>query len=319
MADGQANNCASTGAFGKFQHPDITADGAKRASVILAHLDTLWVNTGTLCNVECAHCYIESSPTNDRLAYLTCDELAPFLDEAKAMGAREIGFTGGEPFMNPDAIAMIEASLDRGFSVLVLTNAMRPMMRPKIQKQLLSLHKRFGKTLALRVSLDHYSADRHDEERGPGTFAVGMEGLIWLARHGFTFSIAGRTLWNEDEADMRHGFAALFEKTGISLDAHAPEDLILFPEMDETAPVPEITTECWSLLDKSPADMMCASSRMLVKRNGADAPAVLSCTLLPYDPQFEMGKTLKEASAPVKLNHPHCVKFCVLGGASCSG
>ncbi|MEM9619892.1 MAG: radical SAM protein [Pseudomonadota bacterium] len=317
MADGQANNCAA--AFGKFQHPNITADGATRASVSLTHLDTLWVNTGTLCNVECAHCYIESSPTNDRLAYLTCDELAPFLDEAKAMGAREIGFTGGEPFMNPGMIAMIEASLDRGFSVLVLTNAMRPMMRPRMQEQLLSLHKRFGKTLALRVSLDHYSADRHDEERGPGTFAVGMEGLIWLARHGFTFSVAGRTLWNEDEAEMRHGFAALFEKTGISLDAHAPEDLILFPEMDETAPVPEITAECWSLLDKSPADMMCASSRMLVKRKGADAPAVLSCTLLPYDPQFEMGKTLKEASAPVKLNHPHCAKFCVLGGASCSG
>ncbi len=317
MADGQANN--SAGALGKFQHPDVTADGAKRASVTLTHLDTLWVNTGTLCNVECAHCYIESSPTNDRLAYLTCDELAPFLDEAKAMGAREIGFTGGEPFMNPDMIAMIEASLDRGFSVLVLTNAMRPMMRPKIQEQLLSLHKRFGTALALRVSLDHYSADRHDEERGSGTFAVGMEGLIWLARHGFTFSIAGRTLWNEDEAEMRHGFAALVEKSGISLDANAPEDLILFPEMDETAPVPEITTECWSLLDKSPADMMCASSRMLVKRKGADAPAVLSCTLLPYDPQFEMGRTLKDASGPVKLNHPHCAKFCVLGGASCSG
>lgn len=319
MADGQANNCTGAGAFGKFQHPDITADGAERASVSLTHLDTLWVNTGTLCNVECAHCYIESSPTNDRLTYLTCDELAPFLDEAKAMGAREIGFTGGEPFMNPDIIAMIEASLDRGFSVLVLTNAMRPMMRPKIQEQLLSLHKRFGKTLALRVSLDHYSADRHDEERGPGTFAVGMEGLIWLARHGFTFSIAGRTLWNEDEVEMRHGFAALFKKTGISLDAHAPEDLILFPEMDETASVPEITTACWSLLGKSPTDMMCASARMLVKRKGAQAPAVLSCTLLPYDPQFEMGKTLKEASGPVKLNHPHCAKFCVLGGASCSG
>ena len=27
---------------------------------------------------------------------------------------------------------------------------------------------------------------------------------------------------------------------------------------------------------------------------------------------------LAEASGPVALNHPHCSKFCVLGGASCS-
>ena len=29
--------------------------------------------------------------------------------------------------------------------------------------------------------------------------------------------------------------------------------------------------------------------------------------------------TLKEAWRRVKLNHPHCAKFCVLGGGSCSG
>jgi hypothetical protein len=39
---------------------------------------------------------------------------------------------------------------------------------------------------------------------------------------------------------------------------------------------------------------------------------------LPYAPEFELGTTLAEASRTVKLNHPHCAKFCVLGGASCS-
>jgi hypothetical protein len=56
-----------------------------------------------------------------------------------------------------------------------------------------------------------------------------------------------------------------------------------------------------------------------VKRKGATAPAVLACTLLAYDPQFELGATLAEASRPVALNHPHCARFCVLGGASCTG
>jgi hypothetical protein len=57
---------------------------------------------------------------------------------------------------------------------------------------------------------------------------------------------------------------------------------------------------------------------MVVKRKGATRPAVLACTLLAYDPQFELGTTLAEASRPVPLNHPHCAKFCVLGGAACS-
>jgi hypothetical protein len=56
---------------------------------------------------------------------------------------------------------------------------------------------------------------------------------------------------------------------------------------------------------------------MVVKRKGAPSPAVLACTLLPYDEQFELGPRLADALAPVKLNHPHCAKFCVLGGGSC--
>jgi hypothetical protein len=63
---------------------------------------------------------------------------------------------------------------------------------------------------------------------------------------------------------------------------------------------------------------MCASSRMVVKRKGAPRPAIVACTLLAYAPEFELGTSLKEAEQEVALNHPHCAKFCVLGGASCS-
>ena len=65
--------------------------------------------------------------------------------------------------------------------------------------------------------------------------------------------------------------------------------------MDARVDVPEITVDCWRILNKSPDDVMCASSRMIVKRKGAAAPAVVACTLLPYDPQFELGPTLAEA------------------------
>ena len=122
----------------KFQNPEKTLDGSPRARIGLKSLETLWFNTGTLCNIECARCYILSSPTNDALIYLTIDEVRSYLDEIRDLGlaTREIGFTGGEPFMNPDIIEMIELSLDRGFEVLVLTNAMKPMMRPQMQEGL---------------------------------------------------------------------------------------------------------------------------------------------------------------------------------------
>ena len=102
------------------------------------------------------------------------------------------------------------------------------------------------------------------------------------------------------------------------MDAHDPVRLMLFPEMDPGRDVPEITTACWGILHKSPNDVMCASARMVVKRKDAEAPAVLACTLIPYDRRFELGRTLTEASGAVPLNHPYCASFCVLGGASCS-
>jgi hypothetical protein len=88
--------------------------------------------------------------------------------------------------------------------------------------------------------------------------------------------------------------------------------------MDERADVPEITTACWGLLGVSPDAMMCAQSRMVVRRKGEAEAKVLPCTLLPYDAQFELGASLAEAAGAVALNHPHCARFCVLGGGSCS-
>ncbi len=306
--------------FGKFQNPDITAKGERRASVALSNPETLWFNTGTLCNIECVNCYIDSSPQNDQLVYISNDEVSDYLDqlEDRNWGVREIGFTGGEPFMNPQIIDILESALERGYEVLVLTNAMRPMMRKSYREGLLRLNHTYPGKLTLRISLDHHSAAKHDEIRGKGGFATTLIGMRWLRDNNFTMAVAGRTLWNETDAESRAGFKALYTAEAFEIDAEHPGQTVLFPEMDETVEVPEITTACWGILDKNPQDIMCASSRMVVKRKGAAQPAVLACTLLAYDPEFELGTRLEDAEKDVKLNHPHCAKFCVLGGASCS-
>lgn len=303
-----------------FADPDVTAKGEARAHVAFDRLKTLWFNTGTLCNIECVNCYIESSPANDRLVYLTPQDAAPFLDEIDAMGsgAVEIGFTGGEPYLNPHMNALTAMALERGHTALVLTNAMRPMMRPAVQAGLLALKDRHGDRLSLRISLDHHSAAVHDAERGPGAFDATLEGLSWLAGHGFRLSCAGRIAMAESEAEARDGFAELFAQLGADIPAHDPARLVLFPEMNPAGTPPEITTACWGILHLDPRTIMCASSRMVVKRKGAARASVIACTLLPYDPAFELAGTLTQSLRPVKLQHKFCAQFCVLGGASCS-
>ena len=245
----------------KFKDPLVTAKGEVRASVPLMALKTLWFNTGTLCNITCRNCYIELSPKNDRLVYLTVDDIRPYLDEIERehIGTREIGFTGGEPFMNQGIIEMLEECLSRGFSVLVLTNSMKPMHR--FRKQLIGVKERHGDRLTIRVSLDHYSAGRHEEERGVGTFAPTRDGLIWLAKNGFKLAVAGRSMWAEDPSRERDGYARLFAEYGIPIDANNPYELVLFPEMDVNVDVPEITTACWHILaNRRP--MLCVPPRV---------------------------------------------------------
>ncbi|MEL6884348.1 MAG: radical SAM protein [Pseudomonadota bacterium] len=305
---------------GKFQDPDVTAKGHARAKVALSNPETLWFNTGTLCNITCTNCYIDSSPTNDALVYLTADEVSDYLSQLadRNWAAREIGFTGGEPFMNPQIIEMLRRPLAAGYDVLVLTNAMSPMMRPAMQAGLTELVQQYGDRLTVRISLDHHAAHVHDAERGTGTFDKTIAGMAWLASIGARMAVAGRIEMAESEAEARDGYATLFARHGWNIDARNPGETVLFPEMDMGTEVPEITTDCWGILNKSPRDVMCASSRMVVRRKGSVRAAVIACTLLPYDPQFELGHTLAEAERDVSLNHPHCAKFCVLGGASCS-
>lgn len=288
------------------------------AVVPLVRLKTLWINSGSLCNISCLNCYMLSTPVNDDLEYIKASEVRKYLDEiaARKLPVEEIGFTGGEPFMNPDIISMLDEALNRGFLALLLTNAMKPMWLKR--NDLLKLGRRHGDKITVRVSIDHYTPEKHESLRGQGSFAPMARGLTWLADNGFKLAIAGRSCWNEDEAKAREGYAKLFAKLPIPLDAFNPSALTLFPEMVENADAPKITKACFGLLGVDPQSIMCASSRMVIKRKGAPVPAVVSCTLLPYEASFEMGFGLAAAAKAVKISHPHCAVFCVLGGASCA-
>lgn len=301
----------------KFVDPFTTAKGETRASVELRELKTLWFNTGTRCNLSCENCYIESHPKNDRLSFISTNDVIPYLEEIleNQWPTKEVGYTGGEPFLNPHMLDILEETLKRGFKTLVLTNAYR------LQKQkggLNELREKYGDLLVIRVSLDHYTKAVHEQERGVGTFDRTMVNVRWLHEQGFSLAIAGRSLSEEPMEKSQAGYEGLLKDWNVELDVSNKGVLVVFPEMSPKEDVPEITTACWDILNKSPEDVMCASSRMVVRRKEDDHAKVLACTLLAYDPQFEMGETLKDSKQSVQLNHRFCSQFCVLGGASCS-
>jgi sulfatase maturation enzyme AslB (radical SAM superfamily) len=299
----------------KFKDQKVTADGSNRAFIEARNIKTLWFNTGTLCNIECKNCYIESSPKNDRLVYLTFEEVKSFIDEAvdKNLGTNEIGFTGGEPFMNKDIMKMIDYSLRKRLKVLVLSNAMKPMLNRT--KELIKLN---HSNLTIRVSIDHYQKEKHEEIRGKNTYDVMLQGLKWLNENNFNYTLATRLLWNEKEEDLRKNFGTFIKNNNLRLDTNSPKELVTFAEMDEKIDTPEITTSCWDILNKDPNDIMCSWSRMVVRKKNSKNPSVIACTLLPYADEFDLGETLTNSLQKIYLNHKHCSKFCVLGGSSCS-
>lgn len=305
-------------AKGKFVEEKVTSKGETRAFVDLLRLDTLWFNTGTRCNLQCQNCYIESSPTNDELLFITYYDVLQYLDEIieLELGTSNISFTGGEPFLNKDILPILSLCLERGYKVLVLTNAYRAIDR--YFDELIRLQSNYPEQLFLRVSLDHYTAEIHEQERGTKTFVRTLKTIKKLVDDGFNVSLAGRSLANESKNDALLGYQSTLESFKINLEVADGSNIVVFPEMSTTRDVPEITTACWDILGVFPEQQMCATERMIVKRKGSEHPIVLPCTLIAYDKAFEMGNTLKESFQRVYLNHPYCAQFCVLGGASCS-
>jgi len=303
---------------GKFVDQKITRKGDDRAYVDPVKLETLWFNTGTRCNLQCRNCYIESSPTNDELLFINVEDVRFYLDEIEQLnlGTKRISFTGGEPFINKNLLPMLRLCLERGFEVLVLTNAYRAIDR--YFDELNRLNNNYPKKLFLRVSLDHYTAEIHEQERGPKTFDRTLITTKKLVDNGIQVTIAGRSLANESISDALIGYQALLNQYSINILVADGSNMVIFPEMSSSKDVPEITTSCWDILGIQPHQQMCATERMVVKRKGTNETEVLPCTLIAYDEAFNLGKSLEESFQRVYLNHPYCAQFCVLGGASCS-
>ena len=299
-----------------FLNKNFTSDGKPRAFVELKNIENLWFNTGTLCNLQCNDCYIESSPTNKSLQYISLLEVKKYIKEIKKnnLGTKLIGLTGGEPFMNPYIMDILRYLLENKFKVLMLSNGMRPL---EIKfKNLLTLP--HLNNLTIRISVDHFEKNIHESIRGSNTWTQLIKNLIWLNNNGLNLNIASKINLRESEQKLREGFNKLFKKIKLKIDAFNKSELIIFPLMNYEKVSKEITQDCWKVLNKSPESVMCSNSRMVIKRKDETNTKVLPCTLITKDKEFELGYDLASSQKKVFLNHPFCSQFCILGNSSCS-
>ena len=71
--------------------------------VPLKKLETLWLQVGgTLCNLECAHCFISCGPKNHTISMMTLAQVKERMKEAGELRIKDYYITGGEVFINPE-------------------------------------------------------------------------------------------------------------------------------------------------------------------------------------------------------------------------
>lgn len=287
--------------------------GQPRGYIDSDGLRELWFHTGTVCNLACDFCLEGSKPGDTRLGLVRLHDVAPFVQEAVALGVEQFSFTGGEPFLARDlpGILMLAASYR---PCLVLTNGTEALQRRA--KDLLPLQNSPHR-VSFRVSLDHYEETTHDLGRGAGNFIKALTGLKMLYDMGFAISVA-RHIWpGEDTPATEAAFAGLFETHGL------PRDLVMVAFPDFALPgalpdVPYVTTDCMTRYqnEQSRRNFMCGFSRMIVKQDGE--MRIYACTLVDDDIEYDLGASLTESMAVrISMKHHRCYS-CFAYGSSCS-
>jgi len=276
----------------------------------LRSLDTLWFQVGgTVCNLACTHCFISCSPTNHTHEMLSLAAVRRSLDEAVRLGVREYYFTGGEPFLNPDMEAILEATLRVG-PASVLTNGL--LLDPARCARLKAMEEASDYSLDLRVSLDGYDAATNDPIRGEGTFVRILGGVRNLVAAGLNPVLTVTEACREAGTDA--GKARFFELLS-ELGIERPRLKVL--------PVFQIGAEAerggayesWQRLHAGDVEgsfdhLQCSSCRMVTDQG------VWVCPILVNEPSGKMGETLADTLGAFPLEHPACWT-CHVYGVSC--
>jgi molybdenum cofactor biosynthesis enzyme MoaA len=275
--------------------------GSEYPFVPSVSLDTLWFQVaGTLCNLKCTHCFISCSPTNHSHEMLKLEDVRERLAEAAALGVREYYFTGGEPFLNPEMMEILEETLRHG-PATVLTNGL--FLTPERCRRLRELFHSSDYSLDVRVSIDGYTAEQNDPIRGAGTFEKILRGIENLAAAGVNPVVTVTEAC--DGLGTAEGRARFLDwMRSISLTRPRLKVLSLFRIGAEERRLRAY--ESWEslrgreLTGDEAVQLQCSSCRMVTSRG------VYVCPILIDEPRARMGASIAETLRPFELRYASC-------------
>jgi MoaA/NifB/PqqE/SkfB family radical SAM enzyme len=274
------------------------------ATVPLQRVSAVWIQiTGTWCNLQCTHCINASGPVDPWLAPMAAGDVERHVDEAAELGAREIYFTGGEPFLHPRILALLAHALRR-LPTTVLTNG--TLITEAVADRLADLATRTRYSLEVRVSLDDPDREANDRVRGRGAFDRALAAIARLHRRGLPAILTA--------TDLGTSGPGLYDRLrDLLLEAGVTRPRIkllpLFPlGRITTGGLPPAPSE---VEGRDLARLQCADSRTVT------ADGIYACPILAGLPEARLDAArLADALTPIPLAHAAC-RVCLETGATC--
>ncbi len=132
------------------------------------------------CVCRCWHCSFSNRQAREELS---AQELKEAVTQVQDLGAAVIGFTGGEPLLRDDLEEIIAHVGERAMPLLFTTGW---DLTPRRARRL----KEAGLGIPV-LSLDHHTAERHDQGRGvPGTFQRTLAAIRIFQDEGFYVAVS---------------------------------------------------------------------------------------------------------------------------------
>lgn len=140
----------------------------------------LGIITTNRCNLKCKHCI--NAASDDCLTELSTETIKDIIDQCCQMGVCYVDFNGGEFFVRKDVEELLDYALLKKINIAITTNG-----------TLITdfwIRKYVGKISLIRVSLDNYIEDVHDDFRGvPGAFQKTVTSIKKLIANGYRVTV----------------------------------------------------------------------------------------------------------------------------------
>jgi len=148
-------------------------------SIVRDELQTLQINLGYRCNLQCKHCHVNASP--QRKEMMSRENINLLLDFVNKYQIKNVDLTGGAPEMHPEFKFLIETLSSLGVNIIVRSNLV--ILAEPDYEHLIDLFVKHNVTIT--ASLPCYLQENVDKQRGKGTFQHSIDVLNRLNSRGY--------------------------------------------------------------------------------------------------------------------------------------